>query len=53
MQLKKHKHMLKIYLPKMGTPCLWAAFTQAGGGIVMKWWLKYTKMSTQDQLKNK
>ena len=25
------------HLPSTGTPCLWAAFIQHGGGIVIMW----------------
>ena len=34
---------------RTGTPFLCAALIQPGGGMVTRWWLKYTNVSTQCQ----
>ena len=38
-----------ISVPSTGTPWVWAALTQPGGGTVTRWWLKYTNASRQRQ----
>lgn len=37
-----------INVPKILTPFLWAIFVQHKGGMVIKWWLKYTNTSICD-----